>query len=62
MFGMKDYTGDVYDCKQCRYQWVQRPKVVRDSDGLKIKKILLEKPKNCSNCKSEYWENGLKIE
>jgi len=54
----RTYTGEVYACKKCGYQWPQRPAITRSGDGLLITKIVLEEPKNCSKCKSIYWKTG----
>ena len=46
---------EVYSCKRCDYQWLQRHSVIRNKDGKTIKQIKSETPKNCSKCKSPSW-------
>ena len=49
---MKQIKTKVYKCTRCGYEWLQRHRVVRDRDDLRIKSIESQSPKNCSRCKS----------
>lgn len=51
----KTLRTEVFTCKRCDYEWLQRHIVTRDSDEKRIKKIRSDKPKNCSSCKSPSW-------
>lgn len=56
---VKKISIEVYECHQCGKQWLQRPRPTRTGDGKAITKIVLDRPKNCSECKSRYWEKGI---
>ena len=45
---------EVYSCKRCGKGWLQRHKVVKNDDN-SIKDIKSNRPKNCTECKSKYW-------
>jgi len=54
------FTIEKFMCERCEYQWMQRALTKRDRSGLKITEVLLSTPKNCSNCKSPYWDKPRK--
>lgn len=50
------YTIEKYTCERCNYQWMQRALARRDKTGRTITEVVLTTPKNCSRCKSPYWD------
>ena len=54
------YTVEKFTCERCEYQWMQRPDTKRDKLGMNILEVVLSTPKNCSHCKSPYWDRPRK--
>jgi hypothetical protein len=56
---MKTLKTEVFVCKRCDYEWLQRHIVKRYIKGEgRIKGVISERPKNCSHCKSPSWDKA----
>lgn len=45
---------EIYTCKKCGEEWLQRHKVIKNADR-SIKDIKSKRPKHCTECKTIYW-------